>query len=273
MLSTLRRRSPSSSSALAAGLALSLGACAASSEPPKVATVSTEAPPTVPAGTPTAAPSASPVSAAPAAPAAPAEDSAPPPEEEANSKDAVARIDMLDLDAKKLEALMQAALGQGTGPGVSVLSNAVPMGALTGGTVGGLSLGGGSGAANGGLAGIGATTVTGPVVGVTLGAVQVMGSSISSVDRITAGMVPGFRRCLNRAVQTDPTSVKTGSKLVVKATVDKAGTVTSATATGVTDIPAIAVACITRRVSMATFAPPDSGASQVQIPISVQITP
>ena len=268
----LRGCSPSLSSAFAAVLVVSLGGCAASSEPPRVATVSTEVP--------GATTEVTPVVVMPAkGDPAPASAGSAKPNHVAQAKADEIRSELSTLDMSVLDAL-----NWSSNSGTSVLGAGLPAGgALSGaavsggGTGGSLYLGGGSAGLNtgsgGGAVAGGAAKVTGPVAAVTLGTPHVSGSPIANVNSVVAGMAAGFRRCLNRALQTDPTSVRTGSKLVVKATIDVNGAVTSAAATGVTDIPPFAVTCITQRVSAAQFAPPDTGTSRIEIPVSAAIAP
>lgn len=274
MSSILRGRSRSLLSGLTAVLAASLAACAASSEPPRVATVSTEVPGATTEVTPVV------VTPAKGDPA-PASAGSAKPNQVAQAKADEIRNELSTLDMSVLDAL-----NWSSNNGTSVLGAGLPAGgvlsgaAMSGGGTGGslyLGGGGGGGSLNAGSGGTtaagGAAKVTGPVAAVTVGTPQVSGSRVGNVASVVAGMTAGFRRCLNRALQTDPTSVRTGSKLVVKATLDVNGAVTSAAATGITDLPPFAVTCITKRVSAAQFAPPDNGPSRIEIPVSAVVTP
>lgn len=270
MPSRLRARLSPLFPAASVVLALAVGACASSTEPPKVATVSTDPAPSVEPATPPSAATA-------AAGATPADGADPTAQPGAETKAAALLTEPDKLDLTMLEALQNRPQGVldtlvGTGP----MPDPALLAPSGGGGVAGLSLGGGSA---GGLAGIGtgsagapgSITVKGPVVAVAIGDVQVKGGKVDNARPIVAGMAAGFRRCLNRALQSDPTSVKTGSRLVVKAVLDKAGAVTSSTATAVSGIPAAATTCMTQRVASAQFAPPDSMPSRIEIPVTVQV--
>jgi hypothetical protein len=113
----------------------------------------------------------------------------------------------------------------------------------------------------------------GPVASVEIGAPQVGKSVVvSNAAAVVAGMAAGFRRCLTRALQQDPQSVKDGATLAVTAKIGAQGEVLSVSPTGGNGIDASALACISARVGSAQFAPPEGGQSAtVRIPIIAHV--
>lgn len=181
--------------------------------------------------------------------------------------------------ARELEALDTAAIGSLDGAGEGGLLGGAPSAAGPS----GLHLGGLQGSHHpglgGGIAGPGAPAgsapgrVAGPTVRVAIGGAAVSGGNVANAAPVVAGMAAGFRRCLNKALSRDPTSVKQGATLRVKADLGKDGEVISAKPSGAGGMPGEAVSCILARVASAQFAPPDGGKAAIEIPLTAHITP
>jgi hypothetical protein len=159
----------------------------------------------------------------------------------------------------QLDVAMIGVLGSGQG--------GVLTGTLQGGPGGGLQLG-----APGGAASPGAATVKGPVVAVKVGqAAVVVGGDVGNVVAVAAGMGPGFRRCAQKSLNDDPTSVKSGAQARFHAQLGPQGEVTSVTLFQGGGIPRPLLLCYMARINAAQFAPPDGGGARVEIPFTVEV--
>lgn len=257
---------------LGACLCVAIAGCGAAAEPARVATVSTEAPPSA---TASAEPIVTPIAetATPVTPDAP-EDTASPassakstPAEESSIK---GQLDSMSAD---MLLMLLSTGGSSTGTGTLSLGSS----AGSGGAIAGLSSGsnaglsGVGGVAGGPSVGTAAAQVKGPVANVSISSPTVSGGAVSNASRVVAGMAAGFRRCANRALSSDPTSVKSGTSLVVRATIGANGEVTAAKPLSSKGIAAPLASCVTARVSAAQFAPPDGGSSRIDIPILFKV--
>lgn len=159
------------------------------------------------------------------------------------------------------------------------LSGATPVNAglrLNGGGPGAVGNGGG------GLAGVGASppgatpvggTVPGPRANVAIGGLTLYGGVIANASAVVAGMAAGFRRCVNKALVSDPASISAGAQLRILVKIGKSGEVLSTTPSGATGLSAPVIPCMAARVASAQFSPPDSGSATLVIPVSIQVNP
>ncbi len=86
---------------------------------------------------------------------------------------------------------------------------------------------------------------------------------------VVARMAPGFRRCYQRGLGTDPS---TEGSVVLTATVGPNGEVTGVKASPTT-LPSQIVACVSARVAAAQFAPPTKAPATVRIPLTLTKAP
>jgi hypothetical protein len=146
------------------------------------------------------------------------------------------------------------------------------------GGVGGLYLGGGSPRPGTGGQGRTLSSLSGgagpntTVVGVVqVHAPGVTGGQLSNGAAVVAGMSAGFRRCYNRGLQADPTMK---GSLTLTAIVGPNGEVVSVSPSGARGIDKGVVSCMAARVSVAQFAPPDTGGTPtLTIPITLHAAP
>lgn len=128
----------------------------------------------------------------------------------------------------------------------------------------------------GGLAGSGAapgTTAHGPVVNVRIGPTTGTGDAAVGATSVVAGMAAGFRRCLNKALLSDPPGVTNGATLRLSVQLDPNGAVLAVKPSGGVGLSSAASACLIARVRAAQFAPPDGGSATLVIPVTAQVTP
>jgi hypothetical protein len=115
------------------------------------------------------------------------------------------------------------------------------------------------------LTGSGAPPAPVPGPSVALGAP----SGVSDVDhaaRVIAALRPGFRRCYNRALQTDPSM--TGA-FALEAKIGPTGEVAAVTVTGKKGIPAELVMCLASVFRAAQFTAPQGGAATLSMPFNI----
>jgi hypothetical protein len=92
------------------------------------------------------------------------------------------------------------------------------------------------------------------------------GGTVANAASVLAGMRSGFRRCYTRGLQDDP-NMRGKVKITVK--IGPNGEVLSATPSEVQGLSAYVIACITARVQLAQFAPPEGGGATVVIPVTL----
>lgn len=182
-----------------------------------------------------------------------------------------------------------AALGT-TGPATEgvLTSGDVPTGALDSaaasgagvGVGGDLKLGGGGGTVrpgtSGGLSGIGktgvgdtggtgtSTQVKGPTAGANVSS-QVAVGSVANAARVVAGMRAAFRRCYQRALDTNP-DVAGSIRLTIR--VGPGGEVGGVSASQSGNLPPSVVTCVKARAQAAQFDPPEGGSAIVNVPVT-----
>lgn len=88
---------------------------------------------------------------------------------------------------------------------------------------------------------------------------------VGSPQNVIARMGPDFRRCYNSGLATNP--AMKGS-LRVTARIGPDGKVVVANASGGNGLSQEVIACVTRRVKSAQFAPPDGGGATIVVPVS-----
>lgn len=117
-----------------------------------------------------------------------------------------------------------------------------------------------------GNAGTSAATA-GPAVTVTPGAPEARFGAVSDADRVVAAMRGGFRACYTRGLASNG-DIEGTVRIVTK--IGANGEVTSATPSGGGSLGPEVVACIVRRVEIATFAPPQGGNATLVIPVTLK---
>jgi hypothetical protein len=137
------------------------------------------------------------------------------------------------------------------------------------------SVGGGAPSSQGGVgsvAGIGAAgpAPAAPVGRATIGPPDLKGGAVVNAQAVVAGMRAGFRRCYNRALQSDP-AMK--GKLSLTAIIGPSGEVMSVSVSRDKGIGGDVISCVTARVRNAQFAPPTSGSATLTIPIDFDFAP
>jgi outer membrane biosynthesis protein TonB len=88
---------------------------------------------------------------------------------------------------------------------------------------------------------------------------------VESPQNVIARMGPDFRRCYNSGLATNP--AMKGS-LRVTARIGPDGKVVVANASDGNGLSQEVIACVTRRVKSAQFAPPDGGGATIVVPVS-----
>jgi hypothetical protein len=144
----------------------------------------------------------------------------------------------------------------------------------------GLKLGsGGGGGAVGGIGGLSGSSAgtgsspshpKGPSGRVALGSIQVSGGAVANATSVSAGMSPGFRRCYNRGLQTDPTM---SGSVQLEAAIGPNGEVQSVVPKDAKGLSTGVLACVTARVSAAQFAPPDGGSAKITVAVTFTPAP
>jgi len=241
-----------------------LGGCAPAAagpaETPTTTVVLSTAPP--PAGASAEAPVAATPSVEAAGPEAPAGAGAEPAKRAAQAKDAKTAALERELEGSQLQIL--GALGGSTSTSTLIMGPQVGNPGSSGTGSAGLA----------GLAGVGAPATSAPGNApaarapegiVTLGGVQVTGGAITNAAGVTAGMVPGFRRCYRKSLAGDPSSK---GSLRVTTKIGAQGEVLSATPAGGGGLPSAMIACVTARVTAAQFAPPAGGSAYLTIQLT-----
>ncbi len=115
------------------------------------------------------------------------------------------------------------------------------------------------------VTGTGAPPVPVPGSLVELGAVSGV-SNLDNAARVIAGLRPGFRRCYQRALQTDPTM--TGA-FALEAKVGRGGEVEGVAVRGVKGISAELAACLTTVIRRAQFTAPQGGTATLTVPFTI----
>jgi hypothetical protein len=109
-----------------------------------------------------------------------------------------------------------------------------------------------------------AAAPTGPKGDVRVGATSVVGATVPDVDRVLAGMRPGFRACYNKGLAADPTM---SGKLVLSIKVAANGDIDAVTKASGSGLSSEVESCMIARAKRATFSAPTSGGATVQVPI------
>lgn len=115
-----------------------------------------------------------------------------------------------------------------------------------------------------------ASPSTGPKAVISIMGPAVSGGPVANAGPVVAGMAAGFRRCVNRELSANPTSVKNGN-VVLLARIGVNGEVLSVAPSGGATLPTAAIACLQARVMSAQFAPPASGSAKIEIPLMIDL--
>lgn len=111
-------------------------------------------------------------------------------------------------------------------------------------------------------------TTTAPPLGVrgdaTTGAL-VTSAPVQNAERTIAGLRPGFRRCYNTGLATDPTM---SGKIVLAVKLDPNGDVVRIDKVDGSGLSSAVESCITARAKQATFDAPGGSGATIQIPVT-----
>lgn len=93
----------------------------------------------------------------------------------------------------------------------------------------------------------------------------VVAGDVGSPQTVISHMGPDFRRCYNNGLTTNP-NMK--GSLRVTARIGPDGKVVVANASGGNGLSQEVIACVTKRVKIAQFAPPEGGGATIVVPVS-----